>query len=90
MEKKVGVYSPVAAYENMVGAAVWQMSAECHGLMMQAFNIGKRNVDEMVAKARQFARGEGFASPGESKAASPSAHPMIARVMRRSRLAASR
>lgn len=48
----MGVYSPVAAYENMVGAAVWQMSAECHGLMMQAFNIGKRNVDEMVAKAK--------------------------------------
>ena len=52
MTKQVGMYSPVAAYENMVGAAVWQMSAECHGLMMQAFNIGKRNVDEMVAKAK--------------------------------------
>ena len=52
MEKQVGVYTPVAANEYLLGAAVWQMSAECHGLMMQAFNIGKRNVDEMVAKAK--------------------------------------
>lgn len=50
--KQVGVYSPVAAYENMVGAAAWQMSAECHALMMQAFNIAKENVDEMVAVAK--------------------------------------
>lgn len=52
LTKEVGVYSPVAAYENMVGAAAWQMSAECHALMMQAFNIAKENVDEMVAAAK--------------------------------------
>lgn len=28
------------------------MSAECHALMMQAFNIAKENVDEMVAAAK--------------------------------------
>lgn len=59
MSKQVGVYSPVAAYENMVGAAAWQMSAECHALMMQAFNIAKENVDEMVAAAK--AGEDGFA-----------------------------
>lgn len=52
LTKEVGVYSPVAAYENMVGAAAWQMSAECHALMMQAYNIAKENVDEMVAAAK--------------------------------------
>lgn len=59
MSKQVGVYSPVAAYENMVGAAAWQMSAECHALMMQAFNVAKENVDEMVAAAK--AGEDGFA-----------------------------
>lgn len=52
LTKQVGIYSPVAAYENMVGAAAWQMSAECHALMMQAFNIAKENVDEMIAAAK--------------------------------------
>lgn len=60
--KQVGVYSPVAAYENMVGAAAWQMSAECHALMMQAFNIAKENVDEMVAAAK--AGTDGFSLNG--------------------------
>lgn len=40
-------------------AAAWQMSAECHALMMQAFNIAKENVDEMVAAAK--AGEDGFA-----------------------------
>ena len=49
--KPTGVFSPVAEYEYLVGAAAWQMSAEAHALMMQAFNIAKENVDEMAAAA---------------------------------------
>lgn len=52
MAKEVGMYSPRADREWMVGATAWQLSAECNALIMQAFNSGKRNVDEMVAKAK--------------------------------------
>ena len=51
LKQATGVYSPVADYEYLVGAAAWQMSAEAHALMMQAFNIAKENVDEMAAAA---------------------------------------
>ena len=44
-------YSPNPAYEYMVGATAWQMSAEAHALMMQGFHLAQRNVDDMVAKA---------------------------------------
>ena len=44
-------YGPNPAYEYMVGAAAWQMSAEAHALMMQGFHLAQRNVDDMVAMA---------------------------------------
>ena len=46
-----GVYCPVAENEYLVGGAAWQMSAEAHALMMQAFNLATSNVDDMVAAA---------------------------------------
>ena len=39
------------AYEYMVGAAAWQMSAEAHALMMQGFHLAEGNVDNMTALA---------------------------------------
>ena len=39
------------AYEYMVAAAAWQMSAEAHALMMQGFNLAQNNIDDMVAMA---------------------------------------
>ena len=39
------------AYEYMVGAAAWQMSAEAHALMMQGFHLAQNNIDDMVALA---------------------------------------
>lgn len=39
------------AYEYMVGAAAWQMSAEAHALMMQGFHLAQSNIDDMVALA---------------------------------------
>ena len=62
LTKAVGTYSPAASLEHLVLAATYQMSAEAHALMMQAFNIAKRNVDEMVAKAK--AGQDGFTLTG--------------------------
>ena len=39
------------AYEYLVGAAAWQMSAEAHALMMQGFYIAEKNVDEIASFA---------------------------------------
>ena len=39
------------AYEYMVGAAAWQMSAEAHALMMQGFHVAQSNIDDMAAMA---------------------------------------
>lgn len=39
------------AYEYMVGASAWQMSAEAHALMMQGFHLAQRNIDDMAAMA---------------------------------------
>ena len=39
------------AYEYMVGATAWQMSAEAHALMMQGFHLAQSNVDDLVALA---------------------------------------
>ena len=39
------------AYEYMVGAAAWQMSAEAHALMIQGFHLAQSNIDDMVALA---------------------------------------
>lgn len=44
-------YAANPAYEYMVGAAAWQMSAEAHALMMQGFHLAQHNVDDMVAMA---------------------------------------
>ena len=44
-------YAANPAYEYMVGAAAWQMSAEAHALMMQGFHLAQSNVDDMVAMA---------------------------------------
>ena len=45
------------AYEYMVGAAAWQMSAEAHALMMQGFHLAQSNVDDMVALANDHQQG---------------------------------
>lgn len=39
------------AYEYMVGAAAWQMSAEAHALMMQGFHLAQSNIDDLAAMA---------------------------------------
>ena len=39
------------AYEYMVGATAWQMSAEAHALMMQGFHLAQSNVEDMAAMA---------------------------------------
>ena len=39
------------AYEYLVGAAAWQMSAEAHALMMQGFHLAQSNIDELAALA---------------------------------------
>ena len=39
------------AYEYMVSAAAWQMSAEAHALMLQGFRLATNHVDTMVALA---------------------------------------
>lgn len=44
-------FSPDPAKEYLVGAAAWQMSAEAHALMMQGFNIAKKNINEAAGKA---------------------------------------
>ena len=44
-------YASNPAYEYMVGAAAWQMSAEAHALMMQGFHLAQSNVDDMIAMA---------------------------------------
>ena len=36
------------AYEYLVGAAAWQMSAEAHALMMQGFHIAEENINDML------------------------------------------
>ena len=50
-ETKPTGYAANPAYEYLVGAAAWQMSAEAHALMMQGFYIAEKNVDEMAALA---------------------------------------
>ena len=44
-------YAANPAYEYMVGAAAWQMSAEAHALMMQGFGIAEKNIDEIAGFA---------------------------------------
>ena len=39
------------AYEYMVSAAAWQMSAEAHALMMQGFHMAQTNIETMAAMA---------------------------------------
>lgn len=45
------------AYEYMVGAAAWQMSAEAHALMMQGFHLAQNNIDDMIALANNDQQG---------------------------------
>ena len=45
------------AYEYMVSAAAWQMSAEAHALMMQGFHLAQSNIDDMVALADKDQQG---------------------------------
>ena len=44
-------YAANPAYEYMVSAAAWQMSAEAHALMMQGFHLAQSNVEDLVAMA---------------------------------------
>ena len=45
------------AYEYMVSAAAWQMSAEAHALMMQGFHLAENNIDDLVALANEQQKG---------------------------------
>ena len=45
------------AYEYMVGATAWQMSAEAHALMMQGFYLARSNVEDLVAQADENQNG---------------------------------
>jgi predicted secreted acid phosphatase len=61
-------YAANPAYEYMVGAAAWQMSAEAHALMMQGFHLAEKNVDEMVSFADNELNGYRWVeSNGEKK-----------------------
>lgn len=44
-------YASNPAYEYLVGAAAWQMSAEAHALMMQGFHLARNNIDDLAALA---------------------------------------
>lgn len=44
-------YAANPAYESLTGAAAWQMSAEAHALMLQAFHLAEKNIDDMVSLA---------------------------------------
>ncbi len=46
-------------YENLKGAAAWQMSAEAQGLMMQSFKVARNCLDDAIAK--NGGTGEGLA-----------------------------
>ena len=48
-------YAANSAYEYLVGATAWQMSAEAHALMMQGFHVAQSNVNDMVAMAKELA-----------------------------------
>lgn len=50
-------YVSNSAYEYMVGATAWQMSAEAHALMMQGFHLAERNIDQMAALADNHQQG---------------------------------
>jgi predicted secreted acid phosphatase len=61
-------YAANPAYEYMVGAAAWQMSAEAHALMMQGFHLAEKNVDEMTSFADNELNGYRWVeSNGEKK-----------------------
>ena len=44
-------YASNPAYEYMVGATAWQMSAEAHALMMQGVHLAESNIDQRTALA---------------------------------------
>ena len=60
-------YAANPAYEYMVGASAWQMSAEAHALMMQGFYLAGKNVDEMVSLAESGLDGYRFVEDGGEK-----------------------
>ena len=60
-------YAANPAYEYMVGASAWQMSAEAHALMMQGFYLAEKNVDEMVSLAESGLDGYRFVEDGGEK-----------------------
>ena len=41
-------YAANPAHEYIAGSAAWQMSAEAHALMMQAFRIAENNINDLV------------------------------------------
>lgn len=43
-QKEATGYVENPAYEYLVGAAAWQMSAEAHTLMIQGFHIAEENI----------------------------------------------
>lgn len=48
--KKQVISKGQMVYENLKGAAAWQMSAEAQGLMMQAFETAKFRLDVAISK----------------------------------------
>lgn len=50
-QKEATGYVENPAYEYLVGAAAWQMSAEAHALMIQGFHIAEENINDIVELA---------------------------------------
>ena len=48
-EKTATISSPNSAYEYLGSGLAWQLSAESQALMMQAYSIAEKYVDEMIA-----------------------------------------
>ena len=60
-------YAANPAYEYLVGAAAWQMSAEAHALMMQGFYIAEKNLDEIAGFADNGLNGYRWVEEGGEK-----------------------
>lgn len=60
-------YAANPAYEYLVGAAAWQMSAEAHALMMQGFYIAEKNLDEIAGLADSGLNGYRWVEEGGEK-----------------------
>lgn len=60
-------YAVNPAYEYIVGAAAWQISAEAHALMMQGFHLAEKNIDQMVSFADANQQGYHWVGEGDQR-----------------------